>query len=123
MANKKPCTTPCKECPFRKTSAPGWLGPNTGSPEKFVDSTEYNILHCHMKVDNEKFKGKALERAIIENPCVGAIQFLNNSLKLPRGAREPGPYQEIMAGPASKKNPDVFQWRHEFVQHHSMIKK
>ena len=41
---------PCKECPFRKKSAPGWLGSST--PEGFMATTLSDVeMPCHLTVD------------------------------------------------------------------------
>src|ERR1700704_3430623 len=93
IKNKKPC----KECPFRKTSLPGWLGTLSNHPSEFLAAGEYNIMPCHMKVDYDK----AQERKMIvkgeNNPCIGALSFFENACKLPRGSRQSGtPYNTLI---------------------------
>ncbi len=78
--------TPCRECPFRKKSAPGWLGDDT--PENFLATTLADTeMPCHLTINYEKknaLSKKSLEKA---EECAGARIFYANLCKLPR-ARE-----------------------------------
>jgi hypothetical protein len=78
---------PCAECPFRRGSTPGWLGPDT----------VLDVLHavhgeggysCHMDVERE---AKATGNEVVDpgnvEQCVGAIMHANKCFKLYR----PGP--------------------------------
>lgn len=109
---------PCKECPFRKNSSPGWLGELSYRPDVYINGLEHTIIPCHMKVDWDE----AEERNVIvdgeENPCIGALQFCANSLKYPRGARMEGTTYNALIS-SVKPNPDVFKWGGEFIKHHS----
>lgn len=108
---------PCTECPFRKLSLAGWLGESSGEPESFLAPMEHHIMPCHMKV---KWDEEENRRLIVEgeaNPCIGALQFCQNSMKYPRGARSPGPYKDLYD--QAKPNEDVFKWQIDFVKHHS----
>lgn len=115
---KKSCQTPCKECPFRKDSLPGWLGENSHNPQVFIDAMEHNIIPCHMRVDWDEAEQKNLIVEGKDNPCIGALQFSANSLKLPRGAREMGSVYHALIDNA-KQNPEVFKWGADFIKHHS----
>jgi len=111
------CKKPCKECPFRKESAPGYLGTLSHQPEEFLKPMEYHIMPCHMAIDYDDDEGKTdLTKAAINSPCIGALQFMNNSCKFPRGAREPGIYQTHLENAGT--NPNVFKWSNDFIQHH-----
>lgn len=110
---KKPCT----ECPFKKKSLPGWLGEASGDPERFLAPMEYHITPCHLKVKWDEAEERNLIVDGKDNPCIGALHFLANSCKLPRGARIPGPYKDLMK--LSIKNEDVFKWEFDFKKHHA----
>lgn len=110
---------PCKECPFRKTSAPGWLGDLSGQPQVFIDALDHTIIPCHMRVYWDEEAKDTLIVSGEDNPCIGALSFCENSLKYPRAARGKGTrYYDLME--KAVKNPDVFQWSNEFVKHHSI---
>jgi len=73
--------TPCEQCPFRKNSLPGWLGPYENAQELLnVINAEIHFM-CHMtlgqddddEVDESKMKY-----------CKGALLFMINNGKLPR---------------------------------------
>lgn len=113
MSGKK--VQPCKECPFRIDSPEGWLGPGTGNPQGFIDALEMQPLHCHTVAENYGEDGLAKKK--IEHPCIGAMQFMANSCKLPRGARVPGHYSDLF-DKFSKPNKKVFKWAADFVKHH-----
>jgi hypothetical protein len=106
---------PCKECPFLRNSLGGWLGEMTGDPQGFLDAIDYEVMPCHMNVDREKHLLVEGEK----NPCVGALQFCQNSLKFPRMARQPGTVYSNLYEQA-KPNALVFQWSTEFVKHHTI---
>lgn len=104
---------PCKECPFRRTSAAGYLGEASHEPEVFLNSLEHTPIPCHMIVDWEQASDDELEDACWNNTCVGSLQYLKNQAKLPRNPR----YDKLVR--EALKNPDVFTWKIEFINHHS----
>jgi hypothetical protein len=114
----KRMSKPCKECPFKKDSVKGWLGAASGNPQEFLSSMEYNLLGCHMKVNWEEATDEEIEARAVKHPCIGALSFCENSAKFPRGARVEGPYREHLD--RAEKNPDVFKWSYEFIQHHTL---
>lgn len=98
---------PCNECPFRKLSAPGYLGELNFRPELFLMQLDEGVMPCHLSIDWEK---KDIDRW---TPCIGAMQFMNNHGKISR--IEIYAFIQRQCG----KNENVFQFRHEFIQHHS----
>lgn len=66
--------TPCKECPFRKTSAPRWLGPWT-MPEIMRQAHSEAGLGCHLSAAEEKSDPETT------HVCVGSLQNANLSGK------------------------------------------
>ena len=66
---------PCKDCPFKRRSIPGWLGPWT--PEEVIAQVRHTTFPCHKTIregDNED----QLES------CAGAALWLNNTISLSR---------------------------------------
>lgn len=107
-------TTPCAECPWRRESAPGWLGAST--PEEFMLQAQSEIrmpCHCHVDYEQEDW-----EDQIEDAPrCAGHAIFLKNSCKMPR---EPGLKQFV--NEVNKDTTKVFNWPHEFLAHHNQFK-
>ena len=102
--------SPCGLCPFRRKSAPGWLG--AASPEEFVDTTLADAdMPCHATVD---YTDPEWEEQLHTNDvafCAGAIIFLRNTCKLSRNSRRAGPEADREA---------VFSNRAEFMAHHDL---
>lgn len=103
---KPPAKKPCNECPFRRKAAAGWLGP-WESPEQLELVIGHVAFPCHrtIKEDNDD---PTKHRA-----CTGALQHLNNQFALSHDP-EMAKYQKL-AG----KSDDVFQWPHQFNNHHN----
>lgn len=97
-------TKPCRQCPWRRVSAPGWLGGNTA--ETYADIVQGNeIPACHMEDHGQKSSRTAF--------CAGALACSANAAILPRGKAE------IDARNAVGRNPDVFTRPAEFYAHHT----
>lgn len=99
---------PCKECPFRRDSARGWLGGYDG-PEHFL-AVHYHAEErnpCHLSIDYETDRETWDPEA-----CVGQVVMFKNSYKLPRGWEMP----EAISADADA----CFRWSHEFVAHHQL---
>lgn len=96
--------TPCAECPFRKKSCPGWLGPDTGRAAALINEIAGRVeiqkgvfvgcepmdyaCHTHTAALIEKHGADEDGRLPIElagqvTHCVGALLFLNAIHKLP----------------------------------------
>lgn len=112
------CKQPCRECPFKKDSIQGYLGAASHQPEDFLNSMEWNILPCHLQVEWDEADEDEIDRQAIENPCIGALQFLNNSCKLPMLARQKEGQVYNVLMDRFGKNDKVFKWKHEFINHH-----
>lgn len=67
---------PCKQCPYRKESAPGYLGNLSYKPTEFLKGIEHDVHECHLTVNYEE---NDYSKA---NVCIGALQFMNNSAML-----------------------------------------
>jgi len=98
--------TPCKECPFRRVSPPGYLGADT--PDGFLASTMADTpMPCHLSVDYERKDWKVQAEAA--PLCAGALIFFANACKLSRDASRP-------RLPADRAL--VFSRPDEFLTHH-----
>ena len=71
----------CKQCPFRKNSAQGWLGDYTASEIIQVIRNEEHF-YCHSKVDYDKEDWK--DTLDGKPHCAGALQMSKNMCKMPR---------------------------------------
>lgn len=101
---------PCKECPYLKNSAKGYLGELSYQPELFLQQLDLPKVHpCHKSVDWEKD-----DTCEGPNPpiCAGALQFMNNSCKSHRNPIIQKFQREI------GKNEEVMSFNHNFIEHH-----
>ena len=78
---------PCDECPFRKNSLPGWLGPweALGLHRYVMDSEK--PFSCHMTIrDKVDLVSGEETTTSVENTelCVGSILYMNKGGKLAR---------------------------------------
>lgn len=121
-APRRVCPKPCKACPFKRTSWPGYLGDDT--PQGFIEKTENGVaMPCHLTVDYETPDWK--ERAEQAPLCSGALTFLANSCKLPFAAEwmhqwlQDDIAQVLVALKEIKPDHEtVFSHKQEFLQHH-----
>lgn len=108
MTMTRPCVKkPCRECPFRRESLPGYLGADT--PEGFIATTMADVpMPCHLTVD---YESDDWEEQAAEAPlCAGALIMFSNMAKLSRDRNRP-------RLPADREN--VFTFPHEFLKHHT----
>lgn len=99
--------TPCKECPWKRTSAAGWLG--ASEPGEFLKlSDSGKRMPCHMAgIDYESDNWR--EQAETAPQCAGRAIFLSNRCQLPATG--------TLKLPADRDL--VFSRPHEFVAHHA----
>lgn len=100
-------TKACSACPWRKTSAAGWLG--ASSPEEFVATSEAeHQMPCHLHVDYER---DDWEDQVYDAPqCAGRAAHFANRCKLPRNS-------DLIR---VERDPDVFTFPAEFIDHHTI---
>lgn len=114
MKTNKPCERPCRECPFRRDSAPGWIGAYP-TPEdlyrRAIDAEQR--FPCHMAVDWDASQGEVEQQLAAAPQCAGALAHMKNCSKMPR----PGSPVAYDAAEAEKRD-DVFTWKGEFLKHH-----
>ncbi len=72
---------PCSDCPFRKKSLPGWLGP--WQPWDLLRSVDADVpFPCHQTIaEDHEERGQSLDQM---QSCAGAALFLANRYKLSR---------------------------------------
>jgi hypothetical protein len=102
--------TPCDQCPWRKTSAPGWLGSST--PLQFLAQAESEIrmpCHCAISYEDPNWKNQ-VEQA---PRCAGHATYLRNRCKSPR---DPGLSAFVRQVTANTQ--EVFTHAVDFVAHH-----
>lgn len=106
--------SPCKNCPYRKDSLPGWLG-SAETPAEFLKQLELPYPHpCHPKVDWEKTKQEDLPEFGLTHPCIGELVFMRNTCKSPR---DPDFRELVNEYPPDREQ--VFANKQEFINHHS----
>ena len=97
---------PCRQCPFRRDSQPGYLGDSNS--DEFLETTlADHHMPCHMTIDytDEDWKDQLANA----EGCAGAGIFYANLSKLPRD-RKRRRYE--------KDKEMVFASIQEFAQHH-----
>lgn len=106
---------PCNECPFRKNSLAGWLGP--WSAPELLFSLGRTPFPCHKTISGE---GDQLITDDSLQGCAGAAIFLNRKCELSR-APETAEHQRLCKDdPVSKEAAaNVFNWSQEFLDHHT----
>ena len=86
---KPHCKSPCKACPFRRASMPGYLG--SSSPERFALAILCESpLPCHETIDynDRRWLRKWLDGKT-GKLCAGALTLSRNMGKMPRGRGVP----------------------------------
>lgn len=107
---------PCKECPYRRKSAPGWLGGN--SPERMAVSVlAEQPVHCHTSVN---YSDPEWEKKFLDGrngrQCAGSLIFAANLLKRPRDPKQVRPpdkelvFDSVRAMVDHHRNSPVRSW-------------
>lgn len=100
----------CDQCPFRRLSAPGWLGENR--PEDFAYiATEGQGIACHSLVDQENEQRRRQQEKSAAR-CRGALVMMANSCKLPVSKELAALRRTVQVDPA------IFSHEQEFIAHH-----
>ena len=97
---------PCRECPFRKNSPPGWLGPFT--PEGILDEALEGFV-CHRTHDAE-----------VHQFCAGNAIFMNQLLKLSRDGAY-ATFQRSLKDADAEVVENVFASQQAFIEHHHSL--
>ncbi|MBS4016807.1 MAG: hypothetical protein KGZ68_01100 [Dechloromonas sp.] len=101
-------TEPCKECPFRRNSMPGWLGP--WEPTDLLAAIKVAPFPCHRTIKADiSFDDPRTAKMEL---CAGAALFLNNKMEKSR-CPETAAYQRGLA-----TDDTVFATDAELLEHH-----
>ena len=92
---------PCKECPWRRKSLPGWLGPMDAAEWTELAMSDEPIA-CHITIKEDGDWDGTLQ-------CAGAARFRANICKSPRDP-------EVARGPVDRAT--IFGRPDEFLNHH-----
>lgn len=106
----------CAECPFKKGSIRGWLGPWTAQ-ELLAQAHSEGGFACHMSVNDlieEGYEEGTTELQEDVHVCVGSLQHANRACKSFR----PGNPLVDMARSVGKSN-EILNPR-EFMNHHTI---
>lgn len=103
---------PCNECPFRRESLPGWLGPWT--PLDLLRSLSVEPFPCHQTIP-QGYQGDYNDDRL--KGCAGAAIFLNNTLEMSR-CRVTSEHQRQVRDVDDSVTLSVFASKQEFIDHH-----
>jgi hypothetical protein len=104
-------TKPCGQCPWRRASAPGWLGASTTL--EFLFQAEHEPkMPCHATIDyeDEHWQDTQLSQA---PRCAGHAIYLRNRGKMPADAETAAFVRTV-----EPDRENVFGMHFEFVSHH-----
>lgn len=104
----------CRECPFKRDAAPGWLGAASFKPVEFLAPHWANDvpLPCHLQIDwDSENSAETLREAHL---CKGYLTMLANQHKLPRDTE-----QAELVNITMPDRDNVFAHQLEFVKHHT----
>lgn len=106
-------TRPCSECPFRRKSAPGWLGP--WEPSEVMTTIRYASFPCHRTIP---YDDVSLDHPRLQS-CAGAALMLCNMMTL---SRDPDitVHQRALRDDPSADFGAVFASEREFLDHHTL---
>ncbi len=116
VTNAKPCKKACRECPFRRASAAGWLGAASFEDDPgsaFLDQHwNYEVpLPCHMQVN---WSADDADKQALEKPlCFGFLTMMKNGCKMPHDPELAARVKDM------ERDPEFFAFPHEFKQHHN----
>jgi len=105
-------TKPCKNCPYLRKSAKGYLGNKSGKPQEFLNGYFAHEKHpCHKQVDYEG--GKTKENIENSPSCAGFAIMCKNECKKPYNQETNKLIESV-----SIDNENVFSHSSEFIAHH-----
>ena len=103
----------CNECPFRKKSIKGWLGPHTGTDMQTMVHNGQGFT-CHKEVNALTAQGYDEEEIANDGQhCVGMLRYRNKVCKTSRNAEERA-HQSALKDIEDEEVLDAFT----FVEHH-----
>jgi hypothetical protein len=108
------CNNPkmCAECPFRKDSAKGWLGPWDDSDEIINQSQNESGLACHMRIEHEENGEVSYDDTHV---CVGSMAYANATCKVYRAPTLREAQKKVAQ---TVKDEEILSNREDFSKHH-----
>lgn len=102
--NQPPTKQPCDECPWRRASTPGFVGPHSAHEWREAIHSDAPIA-CHKTITAEG------ETTTYTHQCAGAAIYRSNVHKLPRDP-------DVVTLPPDRER--VFSRDSEFLEHHDL---
>ena len=107
----------CKDCPFKKTSAKGWLGSH--NTDHFINIIESDLkLPCHNTMDKNAgfISNENIEKSKKMRQCAGMLFMMNNCGKRSKN-KKVSEWQDQVG-----KNDNAFAHKSFFKSHHESLK-
>ena len=103
----------CSDCPFRRKSAPGWLGELMYQPRAFLAPYWHGAQRnpCHKAINFRRDDWEA--QAATAPLCRGMLIFAANNCK-----RLDNPEAAAALAEVSEDRDAIFSWEQEFYDHH-----
>ena len=109
----------CKECPFRKKSAAGWLGPWSTPDEILNQSQSESGLACHLRIERvDELDDESPISYDESHVCVGSMLYANATFKRYRSSD----LSEAQNRVKEVDHEEALLSRVEFKNHHSSRK-
>lgn len=109
--------SPCKECPFRKDSMKGWLGPYK-TPQDLINAgrgSESGMYKCHMEVNEKMEYMDGFDAHLQASPCRGALIMMKKSCHRPRNPKTVALMEQVTE---ENKKQVLAEW--EVLEHHNI---
>lgn len=106
---------PCNACPFRKNSAPGWLGPWDATDLHHFVMNEGDFA-CHLTIPEKETAPALVEE--ITTRCAGSVLYLGKNCKSPRHEAVAAVLNKAKADPEYRTRLDNILNLREFINHH-----
>lgn len=105
-------TEPCSQCPFRRSSCPGWTGP--WQPGELLEAIQERPFPCHATISHD---GQRIEDDTLQS-CAGGAIFLNNAgmASFSGWTRR---HQDLLLQAPQATRKSVFDTQLQFLAHHS----
>lgn len=80
--------TPCRECPFSKSTMPGWIGGYDEPADLHRLVSNEVRMPCHLTIEyDDVSEGDVAQQERRAPTCVGYLAYANNTAKLFRDRR------------------------------------
>ena len=72
---------PCRECPFSKSTMPGWLGSYDDTSQLHALVSNEDRMPCHLPIDYETSADELAMQERRGETCVGYLAYSRNTAK------------------------------------------